>query len=368
MKFVNITAFLRPKYFFIIFVIFANSCKEKSEKLFPEISQITESVYATGIIKSENQYVAYSLVNGIVDNVYVKEGDTIKKGQLLASLSNNVQVINRENALLASKLASTSENQWKLDEALQNINTAKAKMDLDSAMVARQTELWNKMVGTKVELELAQLSYKNSKSTYQTALLRYKDVKRQVSFAATQAINNLQISKSMESDFLIRSQINGIVYKLFKLKGELINPQSPIAVLGDASAFKLEMKIDENDIFKIKVGQKILITMDSYKGKVFEATVSRILPIMDEQSKTFTIEGQFVKGPESLYPYVTFEANVLIQTKNAALLIPRNYILKDSLVILASGDTIVVKTGLKDYQKIEILSGVSADNLLQKPK
>ena len=54
-------------------------------------------------------------------------------------------------------------------------------------------------------------------------------------------------------------------------------------------------------------------------------------------------------------------------TKNNAMLIPRNYILNDSIVIKSNGEKVIVKTGLKDYRKIEILSGIGAEDELIMP-
>jgi hypothetical protein len=56
-----------------------------------------------------------------------------------------------------------------------------------------------------------------------------------------------------------------------------------------------------------------------------------------------------------------------MHTKNKAMLIPRNYVLNDSIVIKSDGEKVIVKTGLKDYQKIEIVSGISANDELIKP-
>jgi HlyD family secretion protein len=64
---------------------------------------------------------------------------------------------------------------------------------------------------------------------------------------------------------------------------------------------------------------------------------------------------------------VTFEANIVLQTKNNALLVPREYMLNDSTVLKSSGDTVKVVTGLKDYKQVEILSGITAQDELIKP-
>jgi multidrug efflux pump subunit AcrA (membrane-fusion protein) len=171
----------------------------------------------------------------------------------------------------------------------------------------------------------------------------------------------------MTRDFTLKSEMNGLVYSLNKTKGELVGPQTSLAVIGDATIFILEMQVDEYDILLVKKGLKVLVKLDSYKNKVYEAKVSRINPLMDERSKTFLVEAEFVDPPQRLYPNITFEASILIQSKSKAMLIPRNYLLHDSMVLKVNGDTVIVKTGLKDYQKIEILSGITEKDELLKP-
>ena len=128
------------------------------------------------------------------------------------------------------------------------------------------------------------------------------------------------------------------------------------------------MQIDEYDVAKVKPGQKVLLVMDSYKGEVFEAIVSKVNPIMNERSKSFTIEAQFVKQPALLYPNLTAEANIVIETKQDALTIPRSYLLNDSQVLVGKDKKQQVVTGLKDYQKVEILKGIKATDFIYKPQ
>jgi multidrug efflux pump subunit AcrA (membrane-fusion protein) len=137
--------------------------------------------------------------------------------------------------------------------------------------------------------------------------------------------------------------------------------------MGSANHFKLELEIDEYDIVKIKNGQLILVSLDSYKGKVFEAMVHKINPIMNERTKTFMVEAFFSKQPDILFPNLTIEANIVISTKKNTLTLPRNLVSDDGFVTKENGEKVAVKTGLKDYNKIEILSGISANDELIVP-
>ena len=355
------------KPLFFIFFVFFISCKSNNDKISPREAAISESIYASGILKSENQYQVFAPVSGIINQIFVSEGDTIKMNGSILSISNETQQLSKENAALAAKFSDVDANKGKLNEAKLFVEFSKNKMKIDSSLFVRQTALWKQNVGTKVELEQRDLAFQNSKNTYYSAIVKYNDLKRQLDFSSAQAKNNLQISSKLANDYIVKSKINGTVYTIPLKVGEIISPQTPIAIIGDAKKFILEMQVDEYDILKVQKGLTVLVTMDSYKGQVFEALVTRLNPLMNERSKTFLVEAEFVNPPKKLYPNTSFEANIVIQSKKKALLIPRNYLYKDSSVIKSNGDTVKVITGLKDYQKVEIISGISASDEIVKP-
>jgi multidrug efflux pump subunit AcrA (membrane-fusion protein) len=107
--------------------------------------------------------------------------------------------------------------------------------------------------------------------------------------------------------------------------------------------------------------------MDSYKGQVFEGTVTKIDPIMNDRTRSITIEAMFTKQPPQLLPNLTAEANILIIQKEKALTIPRNYLVDETYVLLENGEKRKITTGLKDYQRVEVMDGLSASDIIKKP-
>ena len=344
------------------------SCKGKVEKTKPVFETISESIYASGIIKSKNQYEAFLTVNGNIDQIFVTEGDAVQKGSPILSVSSQTQKLNRENARLSADFADVHGNQGKLNDARSLISLARERFQNDSTLYVRQRSLWKDRIGTKVEFEARELAYQNTKAALYSAKVKYKDLKRQLKFTDSQSKKNLLISSELEGDYTLKSEINGKVYSLSKEKGEIISPQMPLAVIGDAKSFILEMQVDEYDILKLKTGLLVLVTMDSYKSKVFAAKVTKIYPMMNKKSKTFLVEATFTNPPDMLYPNISFEANIVLQTKAKAMLIPRNFLLNDSTVEKSNGDKTKIKTGLKDYKMVEVLAGLTANDQLRKPK
>lgn len=340
------------------------SCREPREQVKPRVERITQSVYASGIEKSRNQYQVFSTVSGLVQEILVREGDFVRKGDAIMKLASVATRLNMEQARLAAQNASIAANRDRLRELEFNMEVARAKMEYDRSILLRQQSLWADSIGTRNNLDALELTAKTSESSYKAAVAQYKDLERQIQFQALQSQKSLQLSESTAEDYLIKSNADGKVYSLLRKRGELVSPQSPVALIGDASGFMLELQVDEFDIAKVAVGQKILLHMDSYKGQTFEAEVERINPAMNSESRSFTVEAGFTKAPPVLYPNLTCEANIVTQVKDGALTIPRSYLIDDSLVMLESGKLRKVSTGLKDYQKVEILDGLSVNDVI----
>lgn len=344
------------------------SCGQKQEYTQPVIEKITESVYASGYLKSNEQYQVFAKVNGLLQKIWVKKGDVVKKGQLIFTLSNEVSKLNVANAQLNAVNADYYANLDKLRELDLAIEVSMKKLGNDQLLLERQRTLWAEQIGTKFELEQRELSYANSKATYESAKLRYNELKKQLRFSSKQSKHNLSISRSMLDDYNVRSEVNGMVYSIEKEQGEMVSPQAPLAILGSAQHFTIILQVDENDIVKVAPGKKVFITMDSYKGQVFEAVVDHVNPLMNERSRTFEVEATFVKVPEIVYPNLTLEANIIMQSKDNAMTIPRKYLVDDTYVMMSESKRKLVKVGLKDYQKVEILQGLNKEDKIMLPR
>lgn len=354
------------RFLVFIFLLFS-ACKNKFESTHPMTTSITESVYASGILKSSNQYQVFSKSNGIIQSVLVKKGDLIQKGQTLFKISNESSLLNVANAELTANNADFYANRDKLSELKLNINLAQKKLKNDSLLYTRQKRLWGEQIGTRVELEQRELAYAGSKANYESAIYRYQDLQKQLNYTSQQSKNNVAISKTLLSDFEVKSDVAGKVYNILKEKGEMANTQTPLALIGDASNFYILLQVDENDVVKILPRQKVYITMESYKNQLFEAVIDKVNPLMNERSRTFEVEASFVNKPSVLFPNLTLEANIELNKKENALIIPRSYLIDDEYVWISKKEKKKIKTGLKDYKNVEVLEGLTAKDEIFKP-
>ena len=349
------------------FVLILWSCAEKSEYTSPVVKPITESVYASGIVKSTGQYQVFSTVSGIVQEVYVREGDTILKGAPVLKLLGQTALLNQQSAILDRRYNEEKATGDLLKDLEIQIGMAKSKVENDVLLLERQKNIWQNGGGSLNDLEQRELNSKNSKTAYNSLLLKCKDLKKQLKYNLEHSAKNLEITKAVANDYLIKSEMKGRVYDLFKEQGELVTPQNPVAIIGDSHSFLVELQVDENDIIKVRLGQEVLLTMDSYNGQVFNAKVASVDPLMNKASRSFTVEARFIKQPAVLYPNLSVEANIVIRAKKRAMTIPRNYLIADKYVLLQNHEQKEIVCGLKDYQEVEVLSGLKVSDVILKP-
>lgn len=103
--------FILPAIFFLI------SCERSPETIHPKFESISESVYASGTITTADQYQVFPSAAGVIEKVFVKEGDAVKKGSLLAVLSGKVAEFNQEAAAIKAAFDSRASNESKLTDA-----------------------------------------------------------------------------------------------------------------------------------------------------------------------------------------------------------------------------------------------------------
>lgn len=107
--------------------------------------------------------------------------------------------------------------------------------------------------------------------------------------------------------------------------------------------------------------------MPSYNNQVFKGTINKIYPSMNERSQSFTVEATFEDPPQTLYPFLTAEANIIIDKKSDAITIPRSFLVDDEFVITEDKQRRKITTGLRDYEKIEVLSGLEPGEFILRP-
>ena len=344
------------------------SCNKNEEKIVPQRRTLTEAVYASAIVQPDSLYLAYSAVTGILDKNLVEEGTIVVKNQPIAQITNTTPKINTENAKLAYELAKENYegNTAVLKKIQDEIDAAMLQYNNDSVNFFRQKKLWEQQIGAKIDYDSKKLKFQLSKNKLTLLKSSYNRTEKELETKLNQAKNNYKAALVNTKDFKIKSKINGKVYTLNKKLGELVITQQPVATIGSASNFVLEMLVDETDIVKIVNGQKVIISLDAYKEKVFDGKLSKIYPQKDERNQTFKVEAVFNNPPKVLYPGLAGEANIIINEKEDVLTIPINYLIESNKVKTKNG-IIFIKTGLRNMEFVEVIYGLTEETIIYKP-
>ena len=342
---------MKNKLLKIVPFLFLISCKGESEnEIKPVRKDISEIVFASGSLESDNKYNLTAQTDGNIIKLNLVEGTIVSVNQVVAVIDNKQNIISTNSAAEQLKIAqyNTTDNAPVLQQIKANIEAAKEKLSQDIIQEKRYQELFNQSSVTKAELEKMQLSTKTSKANLAALEQQYKSVQQQ---------NKQQyITQSNAVKSNVVNQENNIV---------------KIAVIANENLLYAKLNVDENSIDKVKVGQAVTVLLNTQKNKKYSAVVSEILPVFDEPSQSFIVKVQFIEKPDFTVNGTQLEANILIGEKKNTLLIPRNYVSFGNKVQVKGGkDLKVIETGIVSTEYVEVLSGLTENDVLipVKPK
>lgn len=361
----------RPHYMFLLLAFLLFSCEAGREDQQGKawISNITESVYASVRIVPREVYTAQAARSGMVEAVFVQEGDTVEAGQVLCRLSLSAEAQRRMRDAtvdLQEAGARLSGNHNVLLDLKLELDMAREKLALDSTNYQRQKSLWAQNIGKQADLEQYQWVFETSRDQYQRLENQYAQTLRQLRHAYQKAQNQVQAERSELTDFTLRATAGGVVYTVYKNTGDRITAQETFAEIGSVDDFVAELDIDEADITQIRIGDTILIQLEAYANAVFTGRVSRIYPRKVQSTQTFRVESTFLEQPPQLYHGLSGEANIVVDRRKEALVIPAEYLLPGNKVRTEEGER-TVQVGVKNLEFVEILSGIDSSTVLLKP-
>ena len=274
--------------------LFMGSCGEEQETVQPQMKKLTAAAYASGTLLPEQEYKVVSTVDGYLQDAYVKEGDTVKKGQPLFFITNEVREAQEQGAaaMVNKTLPTVGRNAPLLKELDGRIAVARIKKEKDSLDYLRYKSLYDNKAISKSTYEKVYLQYQSSAKDYQNLNNKYEQQRLSGNIQLQQAKNQLHVNRAQQKVGKLKSFVDGVVYDVYKKQGDLISPSQPVALIG-AGDMIAKLLIDEDDLDKVFVGQEVLITMDAYEGKVFKAHIRKVYPLLNKVEQSFRVDATF---------------------------------------------------------------------------
>jgi HlyD family secretion protein len=343
------------------------ACKKQEPATKPTYRMLTEAVYASGNLLPCQDYQLVAMADGYLSRRMVNEGDTVKAGQPLFQIESEVPDIRARTARQTYQLAQ-SNYEPALAELEAGLATARERMQNDSINFVRYRNLIEQNATSRIEFDRASLAYKASRNEYQSWQQRYQKARNQLRIDLENARSNYQISSQDQSNFVLKSRIDGLVYEVYKKEGEAVRRQEAIARLGDRNKVYLQLSVDELDINLVKVGQEALVKIDTYKDEVFKAKITKVYPMLNAHNQTFRVDAEFIDSTSPhLYAGLTVEANIIIRQKNQALTIPKSYLIGRDSVRVQQDDktrTVRIRKGIETMEYVEVLNGLDTSSVL----
>jgi membrane fusion protein, multidrug efflux system len=245
-------------------------------------------IQTQGRVEAENNILVSSKSMGLVTQIFVKEGQSVSKGQVIAQI---------DNAMV-----------------LTSIDALKSQLSLATAVYDRQKNLWDQKIGTEVQFLTAK-SNKDGLQSQLASLEEQKDAAR------------------------IKSPINGTVDDVFVKVGENIAPGMPAARVVNTSDLKLKASVSESYVTNVKTGNKVIVQIPELK-KDIEARVTFVSKTIDPLSRTFTVEIDLPSSPD-LRPNMSGIIKVVYYAEAAAITVPVNTVQtvnNEKIVYVAEAD------------------------------
>ena len=346
----------------LVLIFFLNSCDEGDKEVKPQMRKLTEAVYASGTLQPANEYKVVATTDGYLVKAFVSEGDTVTIGQSLFQLQNSIKETQLRSAHeVADKTFSLTGNNAPQVRELQNtLEAALAKLQTDSAQFNRYKRLYDQNAISKAAFEKYWLQYESSQKEVARIQQQIREVKISSSLQMQQAENAVALARTDRENGNLKSYAGGIVFDILKQQGDLVYPNQPIALIGGGKMIA-KLLVDEDDLEKLYVGQKVIITADAYPDKIFTAHVQKIYPLLNKAEQSFRVDAVLNETiPVGLYG-LNLEANIIVAENQNVLVIPKEALLKgDSVLIEKDGERKMVKIskGIQDNNWVEVKSGL----------
>lgn len=297
------------------------------EKVIPVVTQALQTrsfrsfIEVQGTVETKNTATATPRMAGTYTVVYVREGQTVKAGQLLAKI---------DNAILKDQVAAL-----------------KQQLELANTVYEKQKGLWDQKIGTEIQY----LQAKNNKEALE---------------------KNITVLNTQNDLYNVYAPISGAVERVMAKTGEVAAPGMPLASIVNLGELKATANVPDTYLSNVKMGDAVKVKLPDL-GREINARVTFISKLVNPANRTFKIEAA-IPSSANIKPNMVSVLNIADINKANALVIKQNYIQSteegDIVYVAATeGNKKVAKarkvtTGVSYNGEIEITGGLQVGDLL----
>ena len=314
----------------------------------PFVTDIVRKTVATGSIVPRKEVEIKPQISGILEEIFVEPGDTVKKNDLIARIRVIPNMISLNNA------------EARLSQAQINMEDAKRELE-------RRLMLYKKGIISASEYQEYEMAYSSAKEELDAAANNLQLIREGVTRNPGEATNTL-----------IRSTIDGMILDIPVKEGRSVietnnfNEGTTIAVIADMMEMIFEGKVDESEVGKIKAGMNLILSVGAIEKETFEAKLEYISPkgVEEEGAIQFEIRAKLkLKKSHFIRSGYSANADIVLEKRDNVLAIPESLLQFETdkvFVEVENGpqqfEKRVIEVGVSDGIRIEIVNGLSKDD------
>ena len=285
----------------VAYYFFSSNSKQETTYLTESVTRgnVEKTVVASGSVESVNEVDVGAQASGKITKLYVKLGQEIKKGEMIADIDSTTQIntLNTKKAALVSYQAQLRAKKTAYDVALSSYNRlsklyAEKATSLDSVNTAKST-----LDNTKAEMEAIEANIKQAEIEVNTAE------------------TNVGYTK-------ITAPMDGTVISVPVAEGQTVNANQTtptIVTIADLSKMKIKPEISEGDITKVKAGQEVSFTILSDSQTLYHSVIDSVDPANTTTSDSSSTSSSTSSSSSSTTSAIYYYANVLIDNPDRTL-------------------------------------------------
>lgn len=283
------------------YYFFSSNNKQETTYLTESVTRgnVEKTVVASGSVESVNEVDVGAQASGKITKLYVKLGQEIKKGEMIADIDSTTQIntLNTKKAALVSYQAQLKAKKTAYDVALSSYN--------------RLSKLYTQKATSLDSVNAAKSTLDNAKAEMEAIEANIKQAEIEVNTAET----NVGYTK-------ITAPMDGTVISVPVSEGQTVNANQTtptIVTIADLSKMKIKPEISEGDITKVKTGQEVSFTILSDSQTVYHSVIDSVDPANTTTSDSSSTSSSISSSNSSTTSAIYYYANVLIDNPNRTL-------------------------------------------------
>jgi HlyD family secretion protein len=349
-----------------------------------EWSDIRSVVSTNGKIEPVNNFEAHAPVSTSVRRVLVKEGDSVKKGQLLLVLDDadvRAQAARAQTQLKAAQADLSAAERGGNREEMLNLDAQLVKAGTDRDSAQRNLDALKKLEsqGAASAGEVREAENALARADAQLTFLRQKQTKRysqaelaRVAAQRTEAQASYEAAQDVLAKSNVRAPFEGIVYSLPATQGGFVAAGALLLQVADLRKVTVRAFVDEPDVARLAPGNPIEITWDAIPGRVWRAVLTSIPSTVKLHGSRNVGETTSIVDNKDLklLPNINVGVTIVAARHDHVLVVPREAVRTDDskpYVLLVAGHELQrrnVETSLSNLTQVEITSGLAAKDVI----